>query len=89
MIGSVLAQHVGPLADNQRARITNSVVQAAPVLAKLRNLAIAELRAATDALTGLPNNRALQDNATRMVAHACRTSTGHPGEPSTSSRYAT
>ena len=36
---------------------TDSVAQAAPVLANLRNLAIAETRAATDALTGLPNAR--------------------------------
>ena len=39
-------------------RIRDSVGQAAPVLANLRNLAIAELRAATDSLTGLPNKRA-------------------------------
>jgi len=60
VIGSVLVEHVDPLAGEHRARIRNSVVQAAPVLANLRNLAIAELRAATDVLTGLPNNRALQ-----------------------------
>ncbi len=74
VIGSVLVEHVNPLAEAHRNRIRNSVVQAAPVLANLRNLAIAELRAATDALTGLPNNRALQGHATRMVAHASRTS---------------
>ena len=74
VIGSVLVEHVNPLAEEHRNRIRNSVVQAAPVLANLRNLAIAELRAATDALTGLPNNRALQGHATRMVAHASRTS---------------
>ncbi len=44
-------------------------------MANLRNLAIAELRAATDVLTGLPNNRALQGHAKRMFAHASRTST--------------
>ena len=76
VIGSVLVKHVDPLAVEHRDRIRNSVVQAAPVLANLRNLAIAELRAATDVLTGLPNNRALQGNAKRMVAHASRTSTG-------------
>jgi len=43
------------------------------VLANLRNLAIAELRAATDSLTGLPNNRAVQDTMKRMLAHASRT----------------
>jgi len=75
VIGSVLVQHANPLAADQHDRIKNSVVQAAPVLANLRNLAIAELRAATDALTGLPNNRALQGNLKRMVAHAARTGT--------------
>jgi GGDEF domain-containing protein len=45
---------------------------AAPVLANLRNLAIAEIRAATDALTGLPNNWAVQDTIKRMVAQASR-----------------
>jgi len=76
VIGSVLVEHIDALAGQHLDRIKNSVVQAAPVLANVRNLAIAELRAATDALTGLPNNRALQGNAKRMVAPAQRTSTG-------------
>ena len=46
--------------------------QAAPVLPNLRNLALAEIRAATDALTGLANNRAVQDTIKRMVAQASR-----------------
>ena len=71
----MLVEHVDPLAGEHRDRIRNSVVQAAPVLANLRNLAVAELRAATDVLTGLPNNRALQGHAKRMFAHASRTST--------------
>ncbi len=45
------------------------------MLANLRNLAIAETRAATDALTGLPNQRACQDTLKRMLAHASRTVT--------------
>jgi diguanylate cyclase (GGDEF)-like protein len=73
VIGSVLVQHPAPLAADERGRIKNSVVQAAPVLANLRNLAIAELRASTDALTGLPDNRALQGNMKRLVALAART----------------
>lgn len=75
VIGAVLANHAGELGDEDRARISDSVVQAAPVLANLRNLAIAELRAATDALTGLPNKRAIADTLKRMVAQANRTST--------------
>jgi diguanylate cyclase (GGDEF)-like protein len=75
VIGSVLATHALPLTEAQARSIKDSVAQAAPVLANLRNLAIAELRAATDALTGLPNNRAVQDTLKRMVAHAARTET--------------
>ncbi len=56
VIGSVLVQHAAPLGDRDRDRVTESVNQAAPVLANLRNLAIAEARAATDALTGLPTS---------------------------------
>ena len=53
--------------------VRDSVGQAAPVLANLRNLAIAELRAATDSLTGLPNKRAVGDTLKRMLAQASRT----------------
>lgn len=43
------------------------------VIGNLRNLALAERRAATDALTGLANQRAVQDTLKRMVAQASRT----------------
>jgi diguanylate cyclase (GGDEF)-like protein len=72
VIGSVLVNHPKPPAEDATPRIRESVTQAAPVLANLRNLAIAEIRAATDALTGLPNNRAVQDTVKRMVAQAAR-----------------
>jgi diguanylate cyclase (GGDEF)-like protein len=72
VIGSVLVNH-SRQADDIGPRVRESVTQAAPVLANLRNLAIAEVRAATDALTGLPNNRAVQDTLRRMVAQASRT----------------
>ncbi len=49
-----------------------AVIQTAPILGNLRTLAMAEMRAATDALTGLPNKRALQDTVKRMVAQASR-----------------
>jgi diguanylate cyclase (GGDEF)-like protein len=42
------------------------------VLANLRNLALAEFRANSDALTGLPNKRATDDTLKRMVAYASR-----------------
>jgi diguanylate cyclase (GGDEF)-like protein len=49
------------------------VTAAGPVIANLRNLAIAERRAATDALTGLANHRSVGDTLNRMVAQASRT----------------
>jgi diguanylate cyclase (GGDEF)-like protein len=75
VIGSVLVEHPEELEPAERSRIVESVTQAAPVLANLRNLAVAEIRAATDALTGLPNARALRDNLNRMVAQATRAQT--------------
>jgi len=75
VIGSVLAIHPEPLSAAGQRAISDSVVQAAPVLANLRNLAIAEDRAATDALTGLPNKRSVEDTLKRMVAHASRSAT--------------
>ncbi len=75
VIGSVLAMHEHPLSESEANSLRRSVTQAAPVLANLRNLAIAELRAATDALTGLPNSRNANDTVRRMAAHASRTVT--------------
>jgi diguanylate cyclase (GGDEF)-like protein len=75
VIGSVLANHEHPLDDNDERVIREAVTQAAPVMGNLRNLAIAELRAATDGLTGLPNRRAIQDTIRRMVAQSSRTMT--------------
>jgi diguanylate cyclase (GGDEF)-like protein len=73
VIGSVLLRSERALEPGDCQRVAESVSQAAPVLANLRNLAIAENRAATDALTGLPNSRSCRDNLKRMVAHAGRT----------------
>jgi diguanylate cyclase (GGDEF)-like protein len=75
VIGSVLVSTEEPLEDDARERVRQTVNQAAPVLANLRSLAIAESRASTDELTGLPNKRACDDNLRRMVAHAARTIT--------------
>ncbi len=47
----------------------------APILANQRNLAVAERRAASDVLTGLPNRRAAEETLKRMIAHAGRTIT--------------
>ena len=72
VIGSVLVEHPRPLAAPEAERIQESVAHAAPVLANLRNLAVAETRAATDALTGLANKRAVEDTLKRMTAQAGR-----------------
>jgi diguanylate cyclase (GGDEF)-like protein len=72
VIGSVLAEHDEDLVANEARSIRDAVLQSAPILGNLRNLAIAEVRAATDSLTGLPNRRALDDTLKRMVAQTSR-----------------
>jgi diguanylate cyclase (GGDEF)-like protein len=72
VIGSVLVQQTRDLSAREQSRVLMSVSQAAPVLANLRNLALAEIRAATDALTGLPNKRAVEDALKRQLAQASR-----------------
>ena len=73
VIGSVLLSRPTPYTDGEEEQIRESVSQAAPVLANLRNLAVAEIRAATDGLTGLPNKRAVTDALKRTVAQASTT----------------
>jgi diguanylate cyclase (GGDEF)-like protein len=72
VIGSVLLDHPGPLLAHQAAAMGDSVAQAAPVLANLRDLAIAESRASTDGLTALANQRAVKETVKRMVAQTSR-----------------
>jgi diguanylate cyclase (GGDEF)-like protein len=73
VIGSVLVAREKAIGGRERGRVRESVVQAAPILANQRNLALAESRAASDALTGLPNLRAADETLKRMSAHAGRT----------------
>ena len=73
VIGSVLVARAGAIDERERSRLRESVVQAAPILANQRNLALAETRAASDPLTGLPNRRAADETLTRLAAHAGRT----------------
>ncbi len=73
VIGSVLLSRPDPYSEGEEQRIRESVSQAAPVLANLRNLAVAEIRAATDGLTGLPNKRAVTDALKRTFAQATMT----------------
>jgi diguanylate cyclase (GGDEF)-like protein len=72
VIGSVLVERDDLLDQATRRRVADSVDRAAPVTANLRNLALAEARASTDALTGLANRRSADDTLKRMVAHARR-----------------
>ena len=72
VIGSVLVSLDAPATVDQDGAVRQTVAQAAPMLANLRNLAIAEFRANSDALTGLPNKRATDDTLKRMVAFANR-----------------
>jgi diguanylate cyclase (GGDEF)-like protein len=73
VIGSVLVAHDKQINAGQRAQLRKSVLQAAPILANQRNLELADWRAASDALTGLPNRRAADVTFRRMAAHAGRT----------------
>ena len=73
VIGSVLLSRQAAYSEAEEERIRESVGQAAPVLANLRNLAVAEIRAATDGLTGLPNKRAVTDALKRTFAQAATT----------------
>jgi len=75
VIGSVLVEHDKRLRASTLEQLVMAVASAAPVIANLRSLAVAETRAATDALTGLANNRSIQDTLKRMVAHANRSDT--------------
>ena len=73
VIGAVLVRAADrALEQGDRERVAESVSMASPVLANLRNLRIAEARAATDALTGLPNARSAQHSLKRMAAHAAQ-----------------
>jgi diguanylate cyclase (GGDEF)-like protein len=73
VLGAALVRHPAPLSEMEHRALVAAVGQAGPVLANLRNLALARFRAATDALTGLPNSREVQDTLKRMAAHASRT----------------
>jgi diguanylate cyclase (GGDEF)-like protein len=72
VIGSILVQHDRPLGKEEWRHAIESVSQTAPSLANLRTLAMAEARASTDALTGLPNRRTLDDTLKRVLAQAGR-----------------
>jgi diguanylate cyclase (GGDEF)-like protein len=72
VIGSVLVAG-GTLSQDVLTQVRGAVNQAAPIIANQRSLSVAKLRAASDALTGLPNRRAADETLKRMVAQAGRT----------------
>jgi diguanylate cyclase (GGDEF)-like protein len=72
VIGSVLIEHAEPMYEHQTAAVRESVSQAAPILANLRDLALAEFRASTDGLTALPNQRTVKETVKRMAAQTSR-----------------
>jgi diguanylate cyclase (GGDEF)-like protein len=74
VIGAVLVAQTKKIKQAQRQGMRDAVIQAAPILANQRNLALAERRATSDQLTGLPNRRAADEALRRMAAHSTRTS---------------
>ena len=72
VIGAVLVVKDRAIKPTERDTIAAAVTQAAPMLANLRNLAMAEHRAATDPLTKLPNARTVQETLIRLVAQSAR-----------------
>jgi diguanylate cyclase (GGDEF)-like protein len=75
-VGTVIVRTSRDLRPRTERAVHDSILRAAPVLANLRALAIAELRAATDPLTGLGNRRLVEDALNRMVAQSRRTGDG-------------
>jgi diguanylate cyclase (GGDEF)-like protein len=75
VIGSVLVAGDCECSDEHRRRVESTVTQASPVLGNLRTLALAESRAGTDSLTGLPNKRSFDDALERFSAAAGRSVT--------------
>jgi diguanylate cyclase (GGDEF)-like protein len=73
VIGSVLVRNQRLLRDFAEHQVRIGVSEAAPVIAHLRSLALAERRAASDTLTGLPNKQAAEDTLRQLVAQAGRT----------------
>jgi diguanylate cyclase (GGDEF)-like protein len=72
VIGSVLVACAKPISAERRLRLTESVAQAAPIIANHRNLALAEMHALSDPLTGLPNRRLADETLKRMSSFAGR-----------------
>ena len=72
IIGTLLVAHSGRISEREHAALRDSARRAAPILSSQRELARAEERSISDALTGLPNRRAAEEMIRRMVAQAGR-----------------
>jgi diguanylate cyclase (GGDEF)-like protein len=72
-IATVILRSDRDLGEATERLVHDSILRAAPVLATLQTLALAEVRAATDPLTGLGNRRLVEDALARVAARANRT----------------
>jgi diguanylate cyclase (GGDEF)-like protein len=72
IVGTLLVTRAERIPAREREALRDSARRAAPILAGQRELALAEERSVSDALTGLPNRRAAEATIKRMVAHAGR-----------------
>lgn len=73
VIGSVLCNSPRAFGEREQRTVRDAVAQVAPVLSNLRTLALAELHATLDGLTGMPNRRSIDAITRRMVAQSART----------------
>jgi diguanylate cyclase (GGDEF)-like protein len=74
-LGALLVATVDPIPGDAAEELHEAVRRTAPMLALARTVAVAELHAAQDRLTGLPNRRAAHDALSRLSAQAGRTVT--------------
>jgi diguanylate cyclase (GGDEF)-like protein len=71
-VATVIIRSDGDLSAPEERLVHDSLLRAGPVLALLRTLSVAQLRAATDPLTGVGNRRLVEDALGRLVAQARR-----------------
>jgi diguanylate cyclase (GGDEF)-like protein len=74
-VGALRIRGTARLTDEQREHVSTALSYAAPAIANIRTLTLAELQALTDPLTGLGNRRATTEQLERMIAQAQRTGT--------------
>jgi diguanylate cyclase (GGDEF)-like protein len=72
-VATVILRSPRDLTPATERLVHDSILRAAPVLATLRSLTVAQARAATDPLTGLGNRRLVEDALARLAAQSRRT----------------